>query len=222
MNRNRWILVAVAATLAILAGMLYGYFTRPSTMPNSTPPPVARKAAPVKKAAVKPVPTSKVGTPTSPPASIEAVAPPAPSIAPAAPAVINIYNCNNCPAATVAPAAPAAVVLVPPTPSAVQPPASPLSSSSCSEADNYYCGTPPPATLQSTPAASFRPPGRTVNVLSGNTFQLNILSGNGGWHGAPRYGYSTYGWTPGHEELRFDPRTGTYYRTWIAHPHPGY
>lgn len=118
--------------------------------------------------------------------------------------------------------APAAVTPVLPTPPSVQPPAS---SSSCSEADNYYCAPLPAATPQSAPAANVKTP-RPVNILSGNTFQLNILSGIGSGNGGAIHGYggygSTYGWTPGHEEMVCEPAPHGCYRKWVAHPQPGY
>lgn len=222
MNRNRWILAGVVVLVVLVALSLFWYYM-PTTATVAKPPVVAHKHAPVKKAVVKPakpapaVPTPQVGTPTPAERGVGAAAP-ATATTKSAPSatlpqtIINIYNgcCQVVPSApqpAPTPRASSPAPLVPPT---VQPP---TNSSSCSEADNYYCGTPPPAVAQQS---SMSAPPAPANVKQQKVlFQLNI------WGGAYGYG-STYGWTPGHEELRYDPRAGTYYRVWVAHPQPGY
>lgn len=204
--------VAVGTLVALLVLMLAGYGIAPVKFTGAqflnglreqvqpaqpAPKPVHQHRHPV----VPKPPTTPAPAPTPPAAS------PAPVLAP-------VTICCLTPESA------------PPALSAPTPPALPAPlSGTCSEADNYYCGTPPPITPQSTPAASFQPQGRTVNVLSGNTFQLNILSGNGSGNGGARYGYgSTYGWTPGHVARVCEQRSSGIicFDRWIAHPHPSY
>lgn len=77
---------------------------------------------------------------------------------------------------------------------------------------------PPPV----APPPAAPPPPKKPAESSGLTLQFNVFAN--GWNGGYGSGYHghSYGWTPGHEELRYDPHTGTYYRTWIPHPHPSY
>lgn len=162
-------------------------------------------------------------------------APPAPAaVAPTAPATVPACNC--CCLIAPAPATvPAAIAPVPAAPPAVQPPAP---SRSCSEADNYYCGDRLPTAVTPTPLppmfspnerrrreepvqAPFAPSGRgSVVVLSGNTFQLNVLSGNGSWNGGSHgYGYGGYGsyGSPGHQITVCEPAPTGCYQRWVAH-----
>lgn len=128
-----------------------------------------------------------------------------PPVAPTAPeTIINIYPQTPTPAPATPQPVPAPVPA--PTPPSVQPPAP----SKAPEA-----------------AMAPAPPARTVNVLSGNTFQLRveILSGNGSWNGGARYGYgSAYGWTPGYVARVCEERpTGVIcFDRWIGNPLPNH
>ncbi len=206
--------------LSVLAGTLLAIAAILAVMLMLLPP--VKTAAPVVKTA--PAKAKKAVVNGVAPAAEKAAVAPAPAAAaqpiqsvPAA--TINIYNCNNCSNPTVVPTQPAPVPQPAPAPSVQVPTPAPM--------------PPPPLppvfappTRQEPPVqAPFAPvPERRSVQSSGLTFQFNVFA-NGGWGGAySGYGYygSTYGWTPGHEEMRYDPRTGTYYRVWVSHPQPGY
>lgn len=195
MNRNRWILMG-AVVLVLIS---FGYYTWPTA--TVVKPPVVHKHAPAaKKAVVKPAIAA-------PPAAPQQAGPAA---------IINIYSC--CPIPPLAP------VAAPPAPQSAPAPAP----DDCSEAYQWQCSATPSAPVQpqvrpQTPQSAVNLPTRTVNVLSGNTFQLNILSGNGSGNGGTRYGHgSIYGWTPGHEVMVCEPAPRGCYRKWITHPQPSY
>ena len=196
--------VLAASLLMFVLGALALFYARPTT-----PTPTVRKATPVKakKAVVAPAPTVKQSQ--SPRVIIHnynvqnSPTPVQPTLD-ASSVVIHNYNIQG----SAAPQeAPAPVPQPIPAPSVQMPALQPIPA-------------PPPAATppavpsmeerSQPPQAGFvRPPTKVVNVLSGNTFQLNVLSGNGSWNGGARYGYGyapppiyqqasgAYGYTPG-------------------------
>lgn len=197
------IMWAATAAVPIIIGMLAAFIAlKPSSAPPVLTKPVdVRKAAPAKKAVAKPASTPAVQAPSGSRVNVDVSTPAGTRVK---------VNVEEGTAVSPAVSAPTPQPIPAPAPAAVTTPApkpvvtSPVSALAPGTLINVYPPAAPPPVVQPT----------------GVTLQLNIFSN--GWGGGSRYYGPTYGWTPGHEELRYDPRTGTYYRVWIAHSHPGY